>query len=157
MRPPCARIAFVLAIVLIIAPVSLALAEQAARDFGAGVSLSKATRLADVLAAPERFAEQPVLVEGTLSDVCQKKGCWTVLRDGDVQVRVRFKDYGFFLPKDAIGARAQVEGVAVVRTLSERDARHYEAESRDGDPDSIRGPKREIGLTASGVRLLAPR
>jgi hypothetical protein len=126
-------------------------------DFGAAITLAEPTRLVDVLANPERYAKKPILIRGRLTDVCQRKGCWTVLQDQGSQLRVRFKDYGFFLPKDAIGSRAQVEGVAVVRTLSEQDARHYEAESRDGDPDSIRGPKREIGLTASGVRLLDPR
>ena len=67
---------------------------------------------------------------------------------------VRFHDYGFFLPKDAMGVRAQLEGIAEIRTLSENEARHYAAESRDGDPDSIEGPQREIGFVATGVRLL---
>ena len=50
---------------------------------------------------------------------------------------------------------ALVEGVVTVRTISEGEARHYEEESRDGDPGAIRGPQREVAFTASGVRLLA--
>ena len=124
------------------------------RDFGAGLELRETTALAKLLDAPEAFTEAPVLVSGRLADVCQKKGCWTVLADGAHQIRVRFEDYGFFLPKDAIGARAYVEGVVTIRTLSEREARHYEEESRDGDPDAITGPQREVGFLASGVRLV---
>jgi hypothetical protein len=80
-----------------------------------------------------------------------------VLRDGGEHVRVRFHDYSFFLPTDAAGAEAFVEGVVKVEELSEKAARHYASESVDGDPDSISGPQREIGFTATGVRLvLAP-
>ena len=53
------------------------------------------------------------------------------------------------------GAPALVEGTAKVRTLSESEARHIEAERRGGDPESIDGPKRELGFVASGVRLLS--
>jgi hypothetical protein len=124
------------------------------RDFGAGLTLERPTALAEVLRAPERFAEEPILLHGRISDVCQRKGCWTILRDGADQVRVRFRDYGFFLPTDSTGAEAFVEGVIRVETLSEKAARHYEAESRDGDPDAVTGPRREVGVVASGVRLI---
>ena len=125
-----------------------------ARDFGAGLTLSNETPLGEVLAAPERYGEEPVLVRGRLTDLCTKKGCWTVLTDGEAQVRVRFRDYGFFLPPDALGAQALVEGVADVRTVSEREARHIASESRGGRPEAIEGPRREVGFVASGVRLL---
>jgi hypothetical protein len=73
------------------------------RDFGAGLTLAQATPLGEIVAAPERFAEAPVLLRGRLTDLCTKKGCWTVLADGAASVRVRFQDYGFFLPPDALG------------------------------------------------------
>ena len=124
-------------------------------DFGAELTLGKVRSLAAVLAKPEAFAQTPVLVRARIADVCQKKGCWTILRDGERSVRVRFKDYGFFLPKDIQGREALVEGVVTVRTLSEREARHYAEESRDGNPKSIHGPQREVGFLATGVRVLA--
>lgn len=127
----------------------------AGRDFGAGLTLAQPTPLASVLAAPERHGENPVLVRGRLTDLCRKKGCWTILRDGDAHVRVRFLDYGFFLPPDALGAEALVEGVATVRTLSEKEARHIADESRGGVPAAIDGPQQELGFLASGVRLLS--
>ena len=123
-------------------------------NFGAGLTLQQSTELAEVVSAPERFEEQPVLLHGRISDVCQRKGCWTILRDGDAQVRVRFLDYGFFLPTDAAGAEAFVEGVVKVEVLSEKVVRHYESESRDGDPNGVTGPRREVGFVASGVRLV---
>ena len=58
-------------------------------DFGAGLTLSELTSLAEVVRAPEEFEARPVLLRGRISDVCQRKGCWVVLRDGGEQVRVR--------------------------------------------------------------------
>ena len=152
MRTP---IAVALALVPILA--CAAWAEDAApktRDFGAGVTLEQSISLAEVARHPDRYTGNPVLVEGRVTDLCMKKGCWTVLTEGAYTMRVRFHDYGFFLPKDAMGARALVEGIAEVRTLSEREARHYASESRDGDPNAIEGPQREVGFVATGVRLL---
>jgi hypothetical protein len=123
------------------------------RDFGSALTLEQTTPLAEIAANPERFTDE-VLIQGRISDVCQRKGCWTVVRDGDLSVRVRFKDYGFFVPKDCAGERALIQGVVSLETLSEEVARHYQSESRDGDPDAIRGPQRELGFTASGVRLI---
>jgi hypothetical protein len=123
-------------------------------DFGAPIGLAAPTRLSQVVEDPDAYAGRPVLLQGTVSDVCQRKGCWTVLRDGDAHVRIRFKDYGFFLPKDATGRAIYAEGTVDVKTLSEDEARHYEEESRDGKPDEVTGPRREVGFTASGVRLL---
>ena len=122
--------------------------------FGAPFELGAVTPLAVVLATPEKYTDAPVQLRGTLTDLCQKKGCWTVLTYGDAFVRVRFRDYGFFLPPDALGREAIVEGVADVRTLSKDEARHYEEEARDGDPSSIDGPVREVGFVANGVLLL---
>lgn len=138
------------------APAEPESAAPAVETFGAPPELTQPTSLSEVMRSPERFAGRTVLLHGELVDVCQRKGCWTILRDGPDRIRVRFLDYAFFLPRDAVGAEAFVEGAVGVRTLSEKEARHYEAESRSGDPDAIRGPQREIAFTASGVRLVRP-
>jgi len=126
------------------------------RDFGAGLTLVETTSLTEIVQAPGRFASQEILLRAQLADVCQKKGCWTLARDGKASVRVRFKDYAFFLPTNSIGAEAYIQGRVEVANLSEREAKHYEAESRNGDPESIRGPVREVSLVASGIRLVTP-
>jgi hypothetical protein len=126
----------------------------AGSDYGAGLTLRETTAISDVVRAPEEFAGEPVLLHGRVSDVCQRKGCWLVLRDGGEHLRVRFADYGFFVPADASGSEAYVEGHVKVEVLSEKSARHYAAESIDGDPAAISGPQREVGFTATGVRLI---
>ena len=126
----------------------------AGRDFGAGLTLAVVVDLEEVVREPGRYLDDPILVRGRISDVCQKKGCWTVLSQGEANVRVRFKDYGFFLPSDSSGKQAYVEGVVKLETLSEKSARHYARESQSGNAAAIHGPQREVGFTASGVRLL---
>jgi hypothetical protein len=128
----------------------------AATEHGAGVTLTEVTRLAEVSAEPERFRGRPVLVRGRVRDVCQKKGCWMVVDDGSAQARVRFADYAFFVPKDSSGKEAWVQGEVSVKTLSRREARHYAGESTREDPSEVDGPRREIGITATGVRLVDP-
>jgi hypothetical protein len=123
-------------------------------DFGAGLTLREATPLAAIVERPEDWTSKPVLLHGRISEVCQRKGCWTILQEGDAHVRVRFKDYGFFIPTDASGSEAYVEGVVKSSMLSEKDARHYAEETRGGDPSAIDGPQREVGFTATGVRLV---
>jgi len=128
--------------------------EAAIRNFGAPIEIESPTRLAEIVAHPERYGEGPVLIRGRITDVCQKKGCWTVLAEGDAHVRIRFKDYGFFLPMDIRGQEALAEGEVKIESQSEKQARHYAAESIDGDPESIVGPQRVVSFTASGVRLV---
>lgn len=123
-------------------------------SFGAPIALEETTPLAQIVAHPERFADGPVLVRGRIADVCQKKGCWTVLTDGAAQVRVNFKDYGFFLPTDIRGRTALAEGQVTVEVQSQETARHYAAESLNGDPEAILGEQRVVAFTASGLRLL---
>jgi hypothetical protein len=133
-------------------------AEKALRagvDYGAGLTLEEITPLREVVSRPELHVGRPLLVKGRIRDVCQKKGCWLVLTDGQFQMRVRFADYGFFVPKDSYGKDAYVEGRAALREISEKEARHYEAEAIEGDPSSIHGPQRVVSFTATGVRLIS--
>ena len=82
----------------------------AGEDFGAGITLEQLTPLAEVVSDPERHQGQTLLVMGVVREVCQRKGCWMVVADGESQVRIRFADYGFFVPKDCRGKHAYVEG-----------------------------------------------
>ena len=66
-----------------------------------------------------------VKVITTISDVCQKKGCWMeVDLDGNNQMLVRFLDYGFFMPLDAAGTTAIIEGMAKIEVQTVRWLKH---------------------------------
>jgi hypothetical protein len=124
-------------------------------DFGAGITLDSVSEFRDVIQHPESYSEDPVVVRAKISEVCQRRGCWMVLRDGDSEVRVRFKDYGFFVPKNCSGKVAFVEGRVKRDVISEKMAKHYAEESKRGDPSEIRGPQSVVSFEASGVRLVS--
>lgn len=85
--------------------------EQRYDHFGAGIAAStKATTLADVLKSPDQFTGKPVAISAPINSVCPKKGCWMKLGAPEPAVHVTFKDYAFFVPKDAGGRTAIVEG-----------------------------------------------
>ncbi len=124
-------------------------------DFGTAFTLSEVSDFLEVVENAEDYADREVLVRAEISDVCQKKGCWMVLREGSTAVRVRFADYGFFVPKDCSGKTAYVQGRVKREVLSEKVAKHYAEESTSGDPMKIRGPREVVSFLASGVRLIA--
>jgi hypothetical protein len=123
-------------------------------DYGAGLTLEVITPLHGVVSHPDAYADRTLLVKGRIRDVCQRKGCWMVLTEGESRMTVRFADYGFFVPKDSSGKDAYVEGTVTVEEISEKEARHYEEESTQGDPSKIHGPQRVVSFTATGVRLV---
>lgn len=111
-----------------------------------------AVKLADLLAKPQDG--KTVQVEGQVRRACERKGCWMELAT-DAKgpgVRVTFKDYGFFVPLDAAGSQAKVEGVVKVAELSEERAKHYESEGAIV-PRGADGKPREVQLVATGVEL----
>jgi len=98
-----------------------------------------------------------VKVITTISDVCQKKGCWMeVDLDGNNQMLVRFLDYGFFMPLDASGSTAIIEGVAKVDTLSVAWLKHQkeDANASQEEIDAVTEPEISYSIEeATGVIL----
>ena len=124
--------------------------------FGAPIADAAPLPAADVMAAPEKFAGQTILVEGNVSEVCQAKGCWMTMKGADTEMRIRFKDYGFFVPKDCAGRTARMEGVVTVEMTSVEEARHYlEDAGKHEEAEKITEPVKSITFMASGVRLKA--
>src|SRR6187455_209750 len=63
--------------------------------------------------------EMQAKIEGVVLEVCQVKGCWMTIEKGDgTKMRVTFKDYGFFVPKDISGKKVVMAGVARTTTTS---------------------------------------
>lgn len=96
-------------------------------------------------------------VSGTVNSVCQNKGCWMKLDAGNGEtMRVSFKDYGFFVPKDLAGKSVVIEGVAEVKAISVEDQRHFaeDAGKSKEEIEAITQPKEELVFVADGVIVL---
>lgn len=139
-------------------PAATAAARPAGWTLARGDKLSGAptVSLAKLLEDPAAHQGKVRTVEGTVRQACTRKGCWMELAasaDGKGPgMRVTFKDYAFFVPKDSAGLQARVEGVVGVEVLPEAQAKHYESEgakiARGAD-----GKAREVQLVASAVEL----
>ncbi len=88
-------------------------------------------------------------IEGVVEEVCQAKGCWLKVKNDQGQsIRVTFKDYGFFVPKDIAGRTVILEGQASTVVLEEDVAKHYADDSGKEYDESMRN---EVSVVASGV------
>ena len=95
-------------------------------------------------------------VTAPITAVCQAKGCWMTLENpGAEDVRITFKDYAFFVPKDSKGKTAIIHGTASMDTTTVEELKHFAED--DGktkeEIEKITEPKIEMVFEASGVKL----
>ena len=74
---------------------------------------------------------------------------------GEKESFVRFKDYGFFVPKNADGSEAIVHGKAYLDVIRVAQLKHY---AKDGgkpqsEIDAIKQPKITYAFQADGVLM----
>ncbi len=122
---------------------------QSSGHFGAPFSVAAAVPLTAALGANTQDA---VLVSGTVEAVCQKKGCWMVVKDGTNTARVMMKDHAFAVPIDSRGKPVLVEGQLTKRTFDEAQVKHLE-QDRGGDPNAVSGARDEHVLMATAVEI----
>ncbi len=124
------------------------------RAFGAGVSTAPVVPVATLLTSAPEYAGKTVVVEGPVAGVCQNKGCWLTMQHEGKEMRVRFKDYAFFVPKDCGGNTARVEGVLAIEKIPVDEARHYLQDAgKNDDAAKITEPVDGYTFMASGVLL----
>lgn len=125
---------------------------------GAPLSDGPLLAVADAFKQADTLNGQTVKLTGTVKSVCAKKGCWfAITADGmDTSVRITAKDYGHFMPKNAAGKTAIVEGVLNVKVQDVKTLQHYEDDRAHatGQPaKKITEAKREVSVVASAVEL----
>ncbi|MEL4307626.1 DUF4920 domain-containing protein [Joostella sp. CR20] len=89
-------------------------------------------------------------------DVCHAKGCWMKLDlENGEEAMVRFKDYGFFVPKDIKGKEVVLGGKAFVDLMSVEDQKHYamDAGKPEEEIERITTPIKTYSFEATGVLL----
>jgi hypothetical protein len=128
--------------------------EHGTGKFGADFEPSQPKPVSDLPSLLSQTDSVEAVFEGKIAEVCQKKGCWMTLDMGNGQVvRVTFKDYGFFVPKNAGGRKAILKGVASKEIISVEMLKHY-AQDRGASKEeieAIREPETEWSIVAEGV------
>ena len=97
-----------------------------------------------------------VAFKAKVNKVCQAKGCWMRLAlDNDQEIMVKFKDYGFFMPKDLAGKEVTVNGYAFVDEMSVEDQKHFAEDEGKSEEEitAITTPKKTYSFIADGVMI----
>lgn len=128
--------------------------------YGAGVTLDAVVSIDDLLADPRKYEGQLVRVEGMVTDVCPKRGCWMDLAGSAPGKKLKFKvqDGVMVFPMTAKGQQASAEGRVVVTELSLEESKEYAKYQRDEygadiDPEAITEPMTTVRLDGTGAVL----
>ena len=122
--------------------------------FGDSISADGAVAAAELPAQLAGKDSLRIKLSGTIEEVCQKKGCWMDMKIGSDQVmKVTFRDYAFFVPKDASGKSVIIDGYAYTDTVSVAELRHYaeDAGKTKEEIEKISAPEVSISFEANGV------
>lgn len=95
------------------------------------------------------------VVKGEVTAACKKKGCWMKMNTGQEDMRIFFKDYGFFVPTDSEGADVYVRGKVFYDTTSVKELRHYAMDGGANEEEiaQITKPKVQLVMEADGVYM----
>lgn len=151
-------------VLVIAASFSLAAVAQqeftADQAFGAAMPAGGETQsLKQAIAANETDASDAsdangmIKIEGQITEVCQAKGCWMILVDGDTYARVTFEDYGFFVPMETSMQRSVVYGTLTEHVLSGEQAEHYAQDAGAKSTLELKGEVKEYSIVARSVQL----
>ena len=128
------------------------------QTLGAGVKLQESVSIDALLADPMKHAGKTVRVEGMITDVCPKRGCWMNLAGGEAGSKLKFKvvDGEMVFPMESKGKWAVAEGVVAARELTIEETRaqaEYEAKEYgiQYDPASITKPKISVRIDGTGA------
>ena len=95
-------------------------------------------------------------ISGEIINVCPKKGCWMNVKVDTDTVFVKFKDYGFFVPKTGIeGKQILMSGMIFRDTITVERLRHYaeDAKKSKEEIDLITVPEYKINMVANAVAI----
>jgi uncharacterized protein DUF4920 len=112
---------------------------------GAPFRGSERVSLSQIAKDVARYANATVTTEGRVTAVCQAMGCWMEIADTNGEAHIRMTGHSFFVPKNASGRRAVVEGTV----LPKPDDGECEQEALEAT-----GKRVKLELDATGIELL---
>jgi len=146
------------ALVLAVA-VAPAQAGDAGETYGDGVTLTEAVAIETLLGNPDDYVGKKVRVDGVITGVCKKRGCWMQVTNPDSGdgVRIKVEDGVIVFPYTSMGQEASAEGVfeAIKLTPEQIEARtnaaHNHAEGESCDKTGPKGEGAGAGCDAPAV------
>ena len=88
--------------------------------FGDPITLTEVTPVSAILDAPEEFLGERVLVEGTVVEVCEMRGCWMdIASDREYEkIQIKVDDGVIVFPPEIVGETVIAEGVWTANELT---------------------------------------
>ena len=104
---------------------------------------------------PDAFEGKTVRLQGRVTDVCQKAGCWMVMTDDTNHLRITMKDHAFAVDKQGAGSDCIVEGIVKSKAVDPAEVAHFKSESTEGAviPEEQATSDKTWELVASGVKM----
>lgn len=114
-----------------------------------------AITLDQAIASIESADSAVLKLTAPIHGVCQVKGCWMTLGNDSVSVRVKFKDYAFFVPMDCAGLTAVANGTLKREVVSVAEQKHLleDAEATKEEIDAVTQDEIKLTFMASGVHI----
>ena len=127
---------------------------SADQTFGAGMPLEgEVVSLKRAIASLDSGGDNFIKIEGQVTEVCQAKGCWMILVEGDTYARITFEDYGFFVPIETSMQRSLIYGVLSEHILSGEQAAHFAKDAGSQSTLELQGKVKEYSIVARSVQL----
>lgn len=132
-------------------------AAKAGVVYGKKVTAKKAIGVPELTAKLASEGEYIGKVEGTVVEVCKKKGCFMkVARENGDPIMVKFTDYAYFMPQDIVGKKVVLAGKATLKETSVEDLQHFAQDAGKSKEEiaAITQPKKDIEIVADGVLVV---
>ncbi|MGH9870010.1 MAG: DUF4920 domain-containing protein [Candidatus Polarisedimenticolia bacterium] len=150
-----------LAAVLISLSIPFAVSAADIQIYGKPPGGSDTVKISVLMADPGKYVGKTVRIEGRITDVCKKAGCWMSLASDDqkpLELRIKVDDGAIVFPVEARGKRALVEGeftkveMTMEQTLAHR--KHLSEEQNEAfDPSSVKEPMTYYEIKATGALI----
>ena len=131
--------------------------EAVVKSYGDAISPDGAITMAELVKVMSEKDEFDTKVDAEIESSCTMKGCWTDVKlpDGDV-MKVRFKDYGFFVPTKGLeGKKVVMKGTATREVVDVATLRHYaeDAGKSKEEIEKITEEETNLMFLADGVLI----
>jgi hypothetical protein len=128
--------------------------------FGAAIDPKAETvALADVAKNPGAYANKTFTTTGTVSAVCEHRGCWMEIKDDKGEAHIQMAGHSFFVPRTVSGKKARVQAT-LVKSDSEGSCgdgaeKHEPGKGCKAEAEAKLGrPLAKLELVAQGVEIL---
>ena len=111
----------------VLIPVAVVAGTPEGASYGDGVTIDEPVPIATLISDADTYVGQKVRVDGVITGVCKKRGCWMQVTDPETGqgVRIKVEDGVIVFPYESMGHRAAAEGMfeAIKLTPEQIEAR----------------------------------